>query len=301
MTKLDVSCLTVRPTPEMKIRLAAFREERWIGYDSAVRIREQIESLLDHPKTHRMPNLVLIGESNNGKSMILNSVRDRANPAYDINVTKVQLPVIMVQAPPSPDEGRLYTRILESLGLHVASREPEDSKLRRIKVMFQHLNVQMLILDDFFNIAAGSIARRRKFLNALRNLSMDLSIPIVISGTPETQNILTADSSIANRFKPVFVRRWNEERIEEYATFIVSIRPRLELAEGMDIMQRATLMRLLQFSGGLLGETVEILRLFASWAVRSGAERITGDMVTWENLHALGYVLPSDRTRHLER
>lgn len=100
MTKLDVSCLAVRPTPEMKVRLAAFREERWIGYDSAVRIREQIESLLDHPKTHRMPNLVLIGESNNGKSMILNSVRDRANPAYDINVTKVQLPVIMVQAPP---------------------------------------------------------------------------------------------------------------------------------------------------------------------------------------------------------
>ncbi|EPH2331369.1 hypothetical protein L4P95_006381 [Pseudomonas aeruginosa] len=39
MTKLDVSCLAVRPTPEMKVRLAAFREERWIGYDSAVRIR----------------------------------------------------------------------------------------------------------------------------------------------------------------------------------------------------------------------------------------------------------------------
>ncbi|WP_173179298.1 TniB family NTP-binding protein [Pseudomonas tohonis] len=301
MSKLNVSCLTGRPTPEMKVRLAAFREERWIGYDSAVRIREQIESLLDHPKTHRMPNLVLLGESNSGKSMILNSVRDRANPPYDLNAHKIELPVIMVQAPPSPDEGRMYTRIMESLGMHVASREPEDSKLRRIKVMCQHLNVQMLILDDFFNIAAGSIARRRKFLNALRNLSMELSIPIVLSGVPESQNILTADSSIANRFKPIFVRRWTEERIEEYATFVVSIRPRLELEKGMDILQRATLTRLLQFSEGLLGETVEILRLFASWAVRSGTEHVTGDMVTWENLHALGYVLPSDRTRYLER
>ncbi len=54
------------------------------------------------------------------------------------------------------------------------------------------------MLDDFFNIGSSSPSRRRKFLNALRNLSIALEMPIVISGTPETLNILPVDPSIAN-------------------------------------------------------------------------------------------------------
>ncbi|URD45476.1 TniB family NTP-binding protein (plasmid) [Pseudomonas sp. BYT-5] len=299
MTTVDASVMRGRASPENRERIRLFKEDKWIGYEGAILLRGEIENLLDHPKTHRMPGMALIGESNSGKSMILSSVKDRANPPFDPNASKITLPVMLVQTPPSADEGRLYSRILENLGLHVADREPEDAKLRRIRIVFEKLEVQMLIMDDFLNIASSSISRRRRFLNALRNLSVELAIPIVVSGTPEIQNILAVDASIANRFKPIFVRKWHKDRLEEFARFVLTIMPRYQLKGGMEIMQRKTLENLLMFSEGLLGEAVEILELLAEWAVRSGTEKVTADLLTRENLYALGYVMPSDRTRQL--
>jgi len=123
-------------------------------------------------------------------------------------------------------------------------------------------------------------------------------MPIVISGIDETLNILSADPSIANRFKPLFLPRWKEERMEEIARIILSLEPQLLLKKPSQVMDEEVLLRLMVLSEGLLGEVVAILRLFAEWAIRTGTESIDGKIVTRENLLAMGYVMPSDRSRH---
>lgn len=158
----------------------------------------------------------------------------------------------------------------------------------------------MIVLDDFFNIAAGTPTRRKKFLNALRNLSNDLQMPFIVSGTPETLNVLSVDPSIANRFKPVFLPKWKESQMQEFARFVMSVEKTLLLKKPCDLINETTLKRLLIFGEGLLGEIVAILKLLAESAVRSGKESIDGEMITKKNLAALGWVMPSDRSRHLE-
>lgn len=285
---------------EDEARIDQMKGNSWIGYDRAISIRSQMDALLRHPRTHRMPNLALIGETNNGKTMLLRNFAKRHNPPIDPNAEKTTLPVLLVETPPSPDEGRLYFAMLDRLCAAGSAREPEDSKLRRLKIILRHLETKMILLDDFFNIGAGTPARRRKFLNALRNLSNDLEMPIVVSGTPETLNALSVDPSIANRFKPVFLPKWKESNMEEFARFVSSVEKTLLLKKPCNLIDETALKRLLIFGEGLLGEIVAVLKLLAESAVRSGKESIDADMLTKKNLAALGWVMPSDRTRHLE-
>lgn len=293
--------MTQKVSDENRVRIDKIKSDAWIGYDRAIYIRNQIQELLHHPRTHRMPNLSLIGDSNNGKSMLLKNFCKNNNPPEDPNEEKTILTVLMIQTPPSADEGRLYYAILDRLCAPGSPREPEDSKLRRICIILRHLETKMLILDDFFNVASSSPAKRRKFLNALRNLSIALEMPIVISGTEETLNILSVDPSIANRFKPLFLPKWNNEsRLKEFARFVVSVEKTLGLKNPSTLLEERVLLNLLTFSEGLIGETVAILRLFAEWAVRSGVEAIDGRLINRNNLLELGWVMPSDRARHRE-
>lgn len=280
-------------------RIAKMKANAWIGYPKAVFIRKQLQDLLNHPRTHRMPNLAVIAETNNGKSMLLKNFCKHSNPPEDPNAEKTILPVLMIQTPPSAEEGRLYYAILDRLSAAGSAREPEDSKLRRLRIILKHLETRMLVLDDFFNIASSTPGRRRKFLNALRNLSIELELPIVISGTLETLNILSVDPSISNRFKPVFLPKWKEDRMEEFARFVISVETTLLLKKPCEWNEEG-LKKLLVFGEGLIGEVVALMRLLAEWAIRSGEESFGPDMLTRENLRALGWVMPSERSRHRE-
>ncbi len=290
----------VELTEDDEARIDRMKGNSWIGYDRAISIRSQMEALFRHPRTHRMPNLALIGDTNNGKTMLLQNFCKHHTPPEDPNADKTVLPVLLIQTPPSPDEGRLYYAMLDRLSAAASAREPEDSKLRRVKIILNHLETRMILLDDFYNIGAGTPTRRKKFLNALRNLSNDLQLPLVISGTPETLNVLSVDPSIANRFKPAFLPRWKESNLQEFARFVMSVEKTLLLKKPCSLMNETALKRLLIFGEGLLGEIVTILRLLAESAIRSGKESIDADMVTKKNLSSLGWVMPSDRSRHIE-
>lgn len=51
------------------------RADRWIGYTRATEALTQLEGLLTLPGKQRMPNLALIGATNDGKSMIIEKFR----------------------------------------------------------------------------------------------------------------------------------------------------------------------------------------------------------------------------------
>jgi len=53
-------------------RIEKIRSSRWVGYTTAKKILDKLDDLLTHPKTHRMPNMLIVGETNNGKTMIVN-------------------------------------------------------------------------------------------------------------------------------------------------------------------------------------------------------------------------------------
>jgi len=54
----------------VEVRIERILGDRWIGYLRANDAIESLEWLLRHPKRMRMPNLLLVGPTNNGNTSI---------------------------------------------------------------------------------------------------------------------------------------------------------------------------------------------------------------------------------------
>jgi TniB protein len=284
------------PTTQKEQRIQAIQKRTWIGYTRALMIREQLENLLNYPRTHRMPNLAIIGETNNGKSMLLKSFLRRHGPPDDPNVDHTTLPVLLLDTPSEPDEARLYRKMLERLFATASNREPADSMFSRLKVILRHLETRMIILDEFNNAVAGAPVKQRRFLNAVRLMGNELEIPIVAAGTPEALAAIQSDAQLANRFEPIFLPKWQLDA--EYGRFLKSVEKEFGLAKPSNLIDPKFAQKLLEVSGGTIGEFMEILRRLAIKAIRTGEEQITIDMLKLDYLSSLGWVEPSKRTTY---
>ena len=90
------------------------RADRWIGYTRATEALGQLETLFAWPARQRMPNLLLIGPTNNGKSMIIEKFR-RSHPPVS-HPDREEIPVLVVQMPSEPSVTRFYTALLAAAG-----------------------------------------------------------------------------------------------------------------------------------------------------------------------------------------
>lgn len=268
----------------------------WIGYPGAVAIRDRMEGLLKLPTTHRMPNLALIGESNSGKSMLLNNFFKRHSPDLDPNAEKTILPVLIVQMPAEPNESRLYGAILHQLFADPTNRELPASMINRIKVLFRSLEIKMLILDEFNNALAGSYIKQRRFLNGIRYLSNELMIPIVVAGTVEAQRALSSDPQLANRFEPVYLHRWKLD--ENLIRLLMTFEPTLGLKQKSNLYEPTNAENILIAGEGLIGDMLMMLRRLAEKAIKDGTERIEPKWLTKAFLDDFGWVIPSMRMKH---
>src|SRR5436305_10033546 len=157
--------------------------ERWIGYGKAKDIVVKLNRLMHYPKKKRMPNLLIVGDTNNGKTMIVNQFKklhpDDENPDGDAKI----IPVIIVQAPPTADEGRFYSRILTKLKAPFRDSDTAGSKYIQVVRICEQVGLRVLIIDEIHDIIAGSRANQRVFRSAIRQLGNDLQIPIIGVGT----------------------------------------------------------------------------------------------------------------------
>ncbi len=109
-------------------RIRRVRGPRWIGYPRAKQILTKLEELLSHPPSHRMPNLLIVGDTNNGKTMLVNRFQGLHPPRDRAGEETARHTVLAIQAPPVPDEGRLYNTIFERLGAPYKENDPVGKK-----------------------------------------------------------------------------------------------------------------------------------------------------------------------------
>jgi Cdc6-like AAA superfamily ATPase len=186
------------------VRIKRMRTDRWIGYGQAERALAKLEDLLTFPKRMRMPNLLLVGPTNNGKTMITEKFR-RSHPGRDAANTQTgttEVPVVRVQMPPAPDERRFFSAVLAALGAPDRVSEhlvvKQDLAMRLLRATAVHI----LIIDEAHNLLSGAALQQRRFLNLLRWLGNELQIQLVAVGTAEALRAIQSDDQMANRFSP---------------------------------------------------------------------------------------------------
>lgn len=271
-------------------RINVTRQFKWIGYTQAMQTLKKLEECFDYPKSHRMPNILLVGDSNNGKTAILSRF-EQSHPAYIDNETdKLVQNVLMIQAPPEPDEKRLYNAILDKLFAPYRTSEKIDSRYLRVKNLLVDLQVKVLIIDEIHHVLAGSPLKQRLFLNVIKHLSNDLKIPLVCSGTKLAFNAIQTDQQLSNRFEPRVLHRWSNDI--ELRRLLASFESILPLKKESHLIENGIASKILGMSDGLIGEIAKILEYSTILALESDI-----DCITMEILDNIDYISPQKRKK----
>ena len=127
-------------------RIWHIRSPHWIGYPQAGHILDKLEDLLVYPKIHRMPNLLIVGDTNNGKTMLAHRFLRKHPADQNLDGDSVLVPVLLVQAPPVPDEGRFYNTILDAIFAPYKSHDRIDKKQTQVIHLLKRMQTRMLII-----------------------------------------------------------------------------------------------------------------------------------------------------------
>jgi hypothetical protein len=151
---------TVRDTALLPAgqRLQLVRADRWIGYPAATTALERLETLLTWPAKQRMPNLLLIGQTNNGKSMIVEKFR-RTHPPVSHDDYE-EIPVLVVQMPSDPTITRFYAALLRAMGAPTKSRYQMPHLEQLVLTLMRRCRVRMLVIDELHSAPRGADGSR---------------------------------------------------------------------------------------------------------------------------------------------
>ena len=266
-------------------RIDQIRLPIWIGYPVVRKLHEQLDDLFYHPKVPRMPNALVCGYTNAGKTVAVERwVRMKNDDEHNENV----LPILMVQAPFEPDVRDFFIVCFRKVGAPYLAKDKPMQMQMQLGVILESLQTRMVVVDEVHHMTAGNPTQQHKFMNALKYISNDLQIPIVTIGTKNALVAFQQDQQIGNRFEPITVPRWEND--EELGRLLTSFEHCTPLRQPSGLWREELAAKLHYLSEGLLGELATLLRRAAIAAIRTGRECITSTL-----LDGLGWVRPSER------
>jgi hypothetical protein len=275
-------------------RVACIRADRWIAYTRARQVLANLEELLFWPQRQRMQNMLLIGPTNNGKSMIIERFRREHDSATNRDGAKEVIPVAVMQMPSEPSVIRFYMMLLHSMNVPTARRRHvSDLEFTTLRLM-RATNVRMLIIDELHNMLAGGTRVQGEFLNLLRFLGNELRIPIIGVGTEDAYRAIRSDDQLENRFRPFVLPRWQAG--PELLTLLASFAATYPLRRPSPITSPEMAVYLLGRTEGTIGEMATLLGRAAIAAIETKEEAINAT-----TLALADYDSPSERRRQCER
>jgi hypothetical protein len=273
-------------------RIMTLQNECWIGYTRAQEALSRMEELLNYPKKIRMPNMLLISPTNNGKSMIVEKFRRKHLPYTSANQDHEVVPVLTVQMPSNPSVRRFYSTMLNVLGVPITYSTTAQYESIAMKLM-KATEVKILIVDELHNLLAGNNNVQREFLNVLRFIGNAMKIPIVGVGIKDAYLAIRSDDQLENRFEPFILPLWKNDN--EFSKLLKSITMVLPLQKPSSLLDSEMRSIILSRSEGTIGEIMTLLTRAAYEAIISGQEFI--DRVILEETK---YNSPSERRRLYE-
>jgi TniB protein len=275
-------------------RMRHLHADRWIGYPRARAILATLDSLLTHPRRQRMPNVLLLGPTNNGKSMLVEKFRRDHPPGSASPGDPVPLPVLVVQMPSGPDIKRFYSLLLHRMGIP-STTNPSLARLEDHALdMLETLAVRVLVIDEVHNLVAGPAGRMREVLHLLRFVGNELKIALVCVGIKDAYLAIRSDAQLENRFEPCTLPRWVDD--DATASLLASFEAVLPLRKPSQLAAPRLAATILARTEGTIGEMSTLLTRAAVVAIETGRECIDQTV-----LEAVDYHSPTERRRRFER
>ena len=251
-------------------RIARICSDRWIAYPRAMQAIDRLHELFEYPKRLRMPNLLIVGPTNNGKSMIAEKFRrDLSAPGAGTPIASQ--PVLIVQMPASPDVRTVMGALLGAIGLTPFSSQNLAGREHTLVKALRTSGVRMIVIDELHNMLSAHGRQQHQLLNLLRWLGNELQIPLVCIGTREAYLALRTDDQLENRFEPFVLPSWSHG--PEFSALLASFEQALQLEQPSDLGATALSAVILLKTDGIIGEVATLLARAAVHAIRTGGGR----------------------------
>jgi hypothetical protein len=267
-------------------RISLIQSDIWIGFPRAEQVLDRLQSLIEAPRQTRMPGLLVHGASGIGKTMIARNLSRRYAPEYDPMAGVTHTPLLLLQAPPAPDERRFYLHILAAVGAPataIAVRSQNVASLEvRVIALLRDLGLRMIMIDEVHNLLAGTHREQRRFLNVLRYLSNELEVSLVCFGVSEAVDAIRGDVQLARRLDEHHLPNWRDD--SEFSNMIQTLIAAMPLEKKSNLKVKS-LRQILALTGGITSRVFSLVKDLAIDAIRSGEECITDDAVAnWSPL-----------------
>ena len=260
-----------------KERIAFLDEPRWVGYEKAVKLLDMLRDLMNKPTRPRMPNLLIVGEPNNGKTTIVRRFVSLYGQGFVNEDSEPVKPVILAEAPPSADEKGLYISILERFYAPYRASDPAPKLRYQTIRLMRSCHVRILVIDEFHSLLTGSAVKQRETMNVIKLLCNELSIPIVGVGTREAVRVLHTDPQHASRFDVMTLPLW--ELNKDFLRLLASFEQLLPLKQPSGLRREELAVPLHAISKGNLGNLHRVLNECTKEAIETGKERIDREIV----------------------
>ncbi len=255
-------------------------QEVVIEYPTVKKVYDILEDLMNRPKKARMQNLLIIGESNIGKTSIVSSF-EKKHRSYTLEnedeISIIVRPVLLALASDNADVKDLYISILDAFW---TPYNPSDSLAKLRHQMFhllQECNVKILIIDEIHHFLRGTPRQQRNVMDALKNIGNKLMIPLVCVGLKESELILTSDPQLSSRFDIIKLSKW--EHNKNFLGLLKSFEKRLPLKKVSHLYSKEKSTLLYLISQGNLGNLHKLLIECATYAINNETEEITIDII----------------------
>jgi len=250
----------------------------FIKHNKYKKLEKKLDELLYMPESNRIRSLLLVGNSNNGKTeMVLKYQEERNN--LDIESDDIQYNVMYIQSTNRASIHELYDSIFMELTVPYSKNESIVEREQKIKYYFDRFGIKMLIIDEIQNALIGSITKQKEFMAGIKNLSNILKKPIVLIGTPKGVSLVYNDHQLKSRFVPTKINNWKFDK--DYLSLLASIELILPLKKPSLVYKNEKFAReILELSDGLIGDIMTIMQLLAKYAIENGDEQIKKSMLS---------------------
>lgn len=272
--------MTVINDPETAKRISAILGDYWIDYPQAKHTLSSILAMLEAPRRYTAPCMLITGVGGSGKSSIVQQLMKR-NPS-------IGSPMVFTSLVENAGNLKIRQLILEAIGLPTRLGGNKGQLPQEIAQFLSSQGKRALVIDELHDALVVSKNELLRNLSLLKGLSgPPFHISVIGLGLNEARNAISSDPQLFRRFHQIVLNDWRMD--DDFRNFLATLERFVALKKPSDLHSEPMVRLIHRRSKGLMDDVVKIVKSAAIYAIRSGEENITADLIEKAFLEPWGY------------